>query len=83
MVLKPVASAGSEGVFFATTMQECRRYYDEIFGSTNVFGCRNDSVLLQEVSLFQLIIGEGVERKGGYGPRSRVSPPKFPKTGGF
>ncbi len=48
VVLKPVASAGSEGVYFATTLEECRRYYDEIFVSKNVFGHVNDSVLIQE-----------------------------------
>ena len=29
-------------------ISQCKKYYDEIFGSTNVFGSLNDSVLIQE-----------------------------------
>ena len=48
VVLKPAMSAGSEGVFFATTEAECRKFFDEIYGATNVFGEINDKVLVQE-----------------------------------
>ena len=48
VVLKPVASAGSEGVFFACSEEEVRKHYDEIIGSTDVFGNLNSSVLVQE-----------------------------------
>mmetsp|Transcript_20191 Transcript_20191/g.42283 ORF Transcript_20191/g.42283 Transcript_20191/m.42283 type:complete len:494 (-) Transcript_20191:89-1570(-) len=48
VVLKPVASAGSEGVYFASTFSEVTNYYNEIIGSTNVFGHLNTSVLVQE-----------------------------------
>ncbi|GMH73827.1 hypothetical protein TrRE_jg10511 [Triparma retinervis] len=48
VVLKPVASAGSEGVYFASNEEEVEGYYNEIINSTNVFGHLNTSVLVQE-----------------------------------
>lgn len=38
VVLKPAASAGSEGVFFATTMADAEMYFNQIYGQRNVFG---------------------------------------------
>jgi len=48
IVLKPVSSAGSEGVSFAHNVQEAKEAYDHIFGEKNVFGEDNTSVLCQE-----------------------------------
>jgi len=48
VVLKPAASAGSEGVHFASTMEDAEKYYNMIYGEKNVFGFQNNSVLVQE-----------------------------------
>ena len=48
VVLKPAASAGSEGVHFADNMIDAEKYFNMIHGETNVFGATNESVLVQE-----------------------------------
>ena len=48
VVLKPAMSAGSEGVYFATSKEECKKYFNLIYGATNVFGMVNTKVLVQE-----------------------------------
>lgn len=48
VVLKPLSSAGSDGVFFASSEQEVREAFDTILSSKNVFGEKNTSVLVQE-----------------------------------
>ena len=48
VVLKPAASAGSEGVHFATNMEDAEKYFKQIHGEKNVFGAVNSSVLVQE-----------------------------------
>jgi hypothetical protein len=47
VVLKPLSSAGSDGVFFASSEEEVREAFDVILSSSNVFGERNTSVLVQ------------------------------------
>jgi len=47
VVLKPLSSAGSDGVFFASSEEEVREAFDTILSSSNVFGERNTSVLVQ------------------------------------
>lgn len=47
-VLKPVDSAGSDGVYFCRDLEEARRAYDAIMGATNIFGDSNTRVLAQE-----------------------------------
>jgi biotin carboxylase len=46
-VLKPLASAGSDGVFFAASEAEARVAFDAILGTRNVFGGQNAAVLVQ------------------------------------
>ena len=48
VVLKPLSSAGSDGVFFASSEEEVKEAFDTILSSNNVFGERNTSVLVQE-----------------------------------
>ncbi|TFJ81609.1 hypothetical protein NSK_006860 [Nannochloropsis salina CCMP1776] len=48
VVLKPLSSAGSDGVVFASSKEEAREAFERILASTNVFGERNTAVLIQE-----------------------------------
>jgi biotin carboxylase len=48
LVLKPCRSAGTDNVFFVSTLGEARRAFDAIVGDTNIFGERNETVLVQE-----------------------------------
>jgi biotin carboxylase len=48
MVLKPVDSAGTDGVYFASTTEEAKAAFDKIMGMVNIFGSANDCVLVQE-----------------------------------
>ncbi|WP_240505349.1 ATP-grasp domain-containing protein [Nocardia mangyaensis] len=48
VVVKPVRSAGNDGVRFCATPDDSVAAYREIHGSTNVFGRSNDAVVAQE-----------------------------------
>lgn|GEM_PF-288426 len=48
VVVKPVASAGSEGVYFCPDADEARAATAKLLGATNVMGQPNDAVLVQE-----------------------------------
>jgi biotin carboxylase len=48
VVLKPASSAGSEGVYFCTSLAECLEHFNEIYMAVNIFGEVNDKVLCQE-----------------------------------
>ncbi|MGK5642059.1 ATP-grasp domain-containing protein [Streptomyces sp. URMC 126] len=48
IVVKPVGSAGSDGVHYCDTPDEAVRAYRSLVGTENVFGQRNDTVLAQE-----------------------------------
>jgi len=48
LVLKPVRSAGTENVFFVSSLLEAKRAFDTILGDQNLFGETNDKVLVQE-----------------------------------
>jgi hypothetical protein len=48
----PLQSCGTDGVAFATSLEEARAAFDNIMGHIDVFGNRNESVLVQEVSRF-------------------------------
>ncbi|MEV0296470.1 ATP-grasp domain-containing protein [Nocardia sp. NPDC050710] len=48
VVVKPVRSAGNDGVTFCATPEESTAAYRALLGSTNVFAERNDAVVAQE-----------------------------------
>lgn len=48
VVIKPCASAGSDGVYKCTSMSELEMYFQEIVGETNMLGNVNSSVVVQE-----------------------------------
>lgn len=48
LVLKPCRSAGTDNVFFVASLTEARRAFDVILGDANIFGERNEVVLVQE-----------------------------------
>jgi biotin carboxylase len=48
VVLKPVSSAGSDGVFFCDDVTEVRKAFAALIGTTSVLGQANRTVLAQE-----------------------------------
>ncbi|MEU8286169.1 ATP-grasp domain-containing protein [Micromonospora sp. NPDC048905] len=48
VVVKPAASAGSEGVYFCTDEAQARAATAKLLGATNAMGQPNDSLLVQE-----------------------------------
>ncbi|CRK58215.1 Argininosuccinate lyase [Alloactinosynnema sp. L-07] len=48
VVVKPIRSAGNDGVTFCATPEESVAAYQAILGSTNIFAERNDGVVAQE-----------------------------------
>ncbi len=48
LVLKPCRSAGTDNVFFVSSLAEARRAFDTILGDANIFGEKNETVLVQE-----------------------------------
>lgn len=48
LVLKPCRSAGTDNVFFVASLAEARRAFDVILADANIFGERNEAVLVQE-----------------------------------
>lgn len=64
MVLKPVRSAGTENVFFVSSLREARRAFKAILGEANLFGERNDKVLAQEFLQGQEYVVDCVSKGG-------------------
>ncbi|NBM21025.1 ATP-grasp domain-containing protein [Streptomyces sp. GC420] len=48
IVVKPLSSAGSEGVHYCDTPEQSVRAYRSLIGTENIFSMRNDSVVAQE-----------------------------------
>jgi hypothetical protein len=48
IVLKPLRSAGSDQIFKVHTVSQASAAFAAIMGRENVFGCKNDAVLVQE-----------------------------------
>ncbi|MFJ3231484.1 ATP-grasp domain-containing protein [Streptomyces sp. NPDC086787] len=48
VVLKPVSSAGNDGVFFCDTAEEVRSAFTKLIGTRSVLGQHNEAVLAQE-----------------------------------
>merc|ERR1719446_900818 len=48
VVLKPVDSAGADGVYMATSIDEAKQAFDTILGSNTIFETVNSKVLVQE-----------------------------------
>ncbi len=48
VIIKPVASAGSDGVYLCRSVEEVRSHFDELLGEVSHYGGLNRSLLLQE-----------------------------------
>lgn len=64
VVVKPVDSAGADGVRFCATPEEVRHASDAILGRSNRLGLENSSVLLQELLTGQQYFVNGVSISG-------------------
>lgn len=63
-MLKPLASAGSDGVYFAASEAEARTAFDTILGGRNVFGADNGAVLIQEFLQGTEYVVDSVSHRG-------------------
>lgn len=63
-VIKPVDSAGSEGVFFANSPEEVLNYFKENIGQTNLLGNKNEMVMVQEFLEGQEFVVDSVSCEG-------------------
>ncbi|WP_405899502.1 ATP-grasp domain-containing protein [Streptomyces sp. NBC_00727] len=64
VVLKPVSSAGSDGVFFCSGAEEVSAAFRSLHGSTSVLGQKNEAVLAQEYLVGHEYIVNTVSRDG-------------------
>jgi biotin carboxylase len=64
VVLKPLDSAGSDGVTFCNDEEEVRRAFAALIGATNRLGSRNDEVLAQACVRGQEYVVNAVSRDG-------------------
>ena len=64
VILKPVDSAGSDGVTLCKSMEECRKAFGNIIGKTNVLGLVNEQLLVQEYLEGTEYVVDMVSRKG-------------------
>lgn len=64
VVLKPVSSAGSDGVFFCSTAEEVGAAFRSLHGTTSVLGQENEAVLAQEYLVGHEYIVNTVSRDG-------------------
>mmetsp|Transcript_16853 Transcript_16853/g.18791 ORF Transcript_16853/g.18791 Transcript_16853/m.18791 type:complete len:1024 (+) Transcript_16853:22-3093(+) len=64
IIVKPIASAGSDGVFKCTTLEELRTRFDEIHGALNMLGEVNSQVVCQEFLEGKEYVVDTVSYKG-------------------
>ena len=64
VIVKPIDSAGSDGVTLCRSMEEARKAFGDIIGKTNVLGLVNESVLVQEYLEGQEYVIDMVSRDG-------------------
>eukprot|EP00457_Paulinella_chromatophora_P002954 gb/GEZN01002959.1/.p1 GENE.gb/GEZN01002959.1/~~gb/GEZN01002959.1/.p1 ORF type:complete len:566 (+),score=80.81 gb/GEZN01002959.1/:27-1700(+) len=64
IVLKPSASAGSDGVYLCTTVDEVRKRFDQVLGATNLLGSANAYIVLQEFLEGKEYVIDSVSRDG-------------------
>ncbi len=64
VVLKPVRSAGTEGVHFCESVDAVRQSFQQLLGSSTFFGETNDAVLVQEQLRGQEVVVNTVSRQG-------------------
>ncbi|GLW73265.1 hypothetical protein Kpho02_55640 [Kitasatospora phosalacinea] len=69
VVLKPVSSAGSDGVYFCDSAAEVRKAFDALIGTRSALGQRNSTVLAQEY----LVGHEYIVNTVSLGGRHRVT----------
>jgi len=66
IVVKPVRSAGNDGVAFCDTPQEAIAAYRAVKGARNIFSLRNDAVVAQEYLAGSEYVVNTVSRDGRY-----------------
>ena len=64
VILKPVDSAGSDGVTLCQSMEECQKAFGDIIGKTNVLGLVNEQLLVQEYLEGTEYVVDMVSREG-------------------
>jgi len=64
VVLKPVESAGSDGVKLCHTREEAEEHFTLLMGAQNQLGCQNASVLVQEFLKGNEYVVDHVSRDG-------------------
>jgi hypothetical protein len=64
VIVKPIDSAGSDGVTLCRSMEEARTAFGDIIGKTNVLGLVNESVLVQEYLEGQEYVIDMVSKDG-------------------
>ena len=64
LVLKPLRGAGTENVFFVSSLAEARTAFDTILGDDNLFGESNEKVLAQEFLQGQEYVVDSVSKGG-------------------
>lgn len=48
VIIKPISSAGSDGVYCCTSVPELKRRFQELIGATNLLGVANSQLVVQE-----------------------------------
>ena len=67
LVLKPCRSAGTDNVFFVSSLAEARKAFDTILGDANIFGEANTTVLVQEfLQVRRDLVGVGMHCRDVY-----------------
>lgn len=66
VILKPTKSCGTDGVAIATSVEEAKRAFDAIMGSTDVFFNKNQSVLVQEFLAGREYVVDCVSHNGNH-----------------
>jgi hypothetical protein len=64
LVIKPVASAGSDNVYVCRTPDEIRQRFEEIIGAENLLGAHNKEVVIQEFLEGKEYVVDTVSRDG-------------------
>ena len=64
LVVKPVASSGTDNVFLCESAEQAKRAFDRILKSNNMLGLSNQAVLLQEFLHGQEYVVDTVSREG-------------------
>eukprot|EP00456_Euglypha_rotunda_P033824 TRINITY_DN2609_c0_g1_i5.p1 TRINITY_DN2609_c0_g1~~TRINITY_DN2609_c0_g1_i5.p1 ORF type:complete len:368 (+),score=43.31 TRINITY_DN2609_c0_g1_i5:164-1105(+) len=64
VVIKPVASAGSDNVYLCNSVDDVKKYFHKIIGATNMLGSLNTEVVVQEFLEGKEYVVDSVSRNG-------------------